>query len=197
MPSYGLIVEGEGDQHVFENLIKKVNSPDSAIYPLPCGGVGRLMKEFPALLKRFEYIHNLGPVDGALVIRDADNKSTEKVLAQMREKLQNKTYKFPHGVELCCVNRKVDTWLLADETAINEVSRLRGGKPVQRINQDLEDIVHPKELLQKILSAAKLKYSPAVLGEIAACVRLEQLETRVPSFKHFKRSVLRVWGKMR
>lgn len=195
MPSYGLIVEGDGDLHVFENLIRKVNSPDAAVYSFPCGGVTRLMKAFPALLRRFEYIHDGGPVDGALVIRDSDNRPVEQVLNQMAEKLHNKNYTFPRGVELCCVHRKLDTWLLADETAINAVSQLRGGKPVSRVNETLEDIVRPKELLQKKLSEAKLNYSPAVLGEIASRIDLEQLAYRVRSFDRFRQSVLRIWNR--
>ena len=193
MPSYGLIVEGDGDLCVFEHLIRKVNSPGAAIYPLQCGGVNRLMKVFPALLKRFEYSHEGGPVDGALVIRDSDNKPIDEVLKQMAEKLENRNYKFPRGVELCCVHRKLDTWLLADESAINAVSQSRGGKTIARINETLEDIVRPKERLQKVLSEAKLNYSPAVLGEIAAQIDLQQLAYRVRSFERFRQSVLKIW----
>lgn len=194
MPSYGLIVEGDTDKSVFENLVRKINSLDAEIYSFPCGGVSYLMREFPALLRRFEHIHLGGPVDGALVIRDADNKPIDQLRARMAEKLRNRTYNFPRGIELCCVNRKLDTWLLADESAINIVSEKRGGKQISRVNDTLEDIVSPKERLQKLLSDAKLNYSPAVLGEIAYHMDLKQLEYRVRSFQDFKQSVLRIWG---
>src|SRR5437016_5679955 len=92
--------------------------------------------ELPALLKRFEFAHNGGPVDGALVIRDCDNNAPATVLSQMQEKLGRKTYSFPR-VEFCAVRRKLDSWLLADEKAITKVSR---GKPIPRINEAIEDI---------------------------------------------------------
>ena len=194
MPSYGLIVEGEADQRVFEHLIRKVNSPDAAVYPLSCGGVERLMKEFPDLLRRFEYAHDSGPVDGALVIRDCDNKSALDVLEQMKKRLGNRTFRFPRGVELCAISRKLDSWLLADENAINAVSLSRRGKRIARVNEVIEDIAWPKEHLQRLLSEAKLNYTSVVLGEIAAEISLKQLEYRVPSFVSFKRSVLRIYG---
>lgn len=195
MPSYGLIVEGDSDQHIFEKLIRRINSPDAVIYTRPCGGVGRLMKDFPSLLKSFRHIHGGGPVDGALVIRDTDNKSAEDVFAKMKDRLRNRTFNFPRGVELCPIRRTVDTWILADERAIDIVSQSRGGRQIARINEILEDIAQPKERLQRTLNDAKLNYSPAVLGEIASNINLEQLEGRAPSFKVFKQSVLRIWGK--
>lgn len=193
MPSYGLIVEGEADKNVFDQLIRKVNSPDASIYPLTCGGVGRFMKIFPDLLLSFKYVHNGGGVDGALVIRDCDNKLAQDVLSRMQEKLGNRIYNFPRGIEFCVVKKNLDSWLLADENAINHVSRLRRGEPVARINATIEDIPNPKQQLQKILSEANLNYTPVVLGEIAAAINLQELEYRVPSFVTFKESVLRIY----
>jgi hypothetical protein len=190
LPSYGIVVEGEGDEQVFQHLIRKVNSPDAAIYCRVCGGVERLMKEFPDLLKTFEYAHNGEPVDGALVIRDCDNKSIEDVLNRMKEKLGRRIYRFPHGVEFCAIKRKLDSWLLADENAINAVCRRRA---ISRVNETIEEITHPKERLQKLLGEAKVNYTSAVLGQIAAEMNLEQLEYRVPSFAPFKRSVLKIY----
>jgi hypothetical protein len=193
LPSYGLIVEGDADAQVFHQLVKKVNSPDASIYCRVCGGVDRLMREFPALLRTFEYAHNGGPVDGAFVIRDCDRKNPATVLIQMRERLRQRAYRFPRSVELCVVNRMLDSWLLADERAINEVSRARHGKSVTRVNDDIENIAYPKELLQKLLTEAKLIYTSAVLGEIAAAIDLKVLVDRVPSFISFRDSVLKIY----
>jgi len=186
-------VEGEGDEQVFKQLILKINSPEAAIYCRPCGGVHRLMKEFPALLQTFEYAHHGGPVDGALVIRDSDDKPVSDVLDRMREKMGARHYRFPRGVELCIIRRKLDSWLLADENAINTVSRLRRGRLIPRVNETIEDITRPKERLQQLLSDAKLNYTSVVLGEIAAAINIEQLEYRVPSFTGFKNSVLNIY----
>ena len=193
MPSYGLIVEGDADKEAFQHLIRKANSPDASIYSLSCGGVERLMKEFPDLLRIFEYAHNGGPVDGALVIRDCDNKSEADVLKRMKERLGDRTYRFPRGVECCAIRRKLDSWLLADENALNTVSQARRGRVIARVNETIEEITRPKERLQRLLSEAKLNYTSAVLGEIAAAMNLEELEYRVPSFVPFKQSVLKIY----
>src|SRR5205814_987703 len=124
-------------------LLPMVNSPDATIYSLACGGIKELIKQFPALLKRFEYIHNGNPVDRALVIADCDNKSIDEVFAQLQSRLGNRTYNFPQGVRFCVVRRKLDTWLLADENAINAV-REGKGKQIPRVNEILEDMMHPK-----------------------------------------------------
>jgi hypothetical protein len=186
-------VEGDADKEAFQHLIRKANSPDASIYSLSCGGVERLMKEFPDLLRIFEYAHNGGPVDGALVIRDSDNKSVVDVLNRMKEKLGNRTFRFARGVEFCVIRRKLDSWLLADENAINTVSQSRRGRTTARVNETIEEITHPKERLQRLLSEAKLNYTSAVLGEIAAAMNLKQLEYRVPSFVAFKQSVLKIY----
>jgi hypothetical protein len=156
------------------------------------------MKEFPTLLQTFEYAHNGGPVDGALVIRDCDNKAAADVLNQMKERLGRKTYNFPRGVELCVVKKQLDSWLLADANAINIVSgsRRMGNsrhRTVARINETIEEITHPKDRLQRILSDVKLIYTSAVLGEIAAAIDLRELEDRIPSFMSFKESVLKIY----
>jgi len=189
LPSYGLVVEGEGDQRVYENLVPRIDSPDATVYCRSCGGVGRLMREFSALLKTFEYVHEGAPVDLAIVIRDTDMKPPALVMQKMREQLRNRRYPFP--IELCVVVRKLDTWLLADETAINAVARLRDGKVVARINEDVETIVDPKTRLQRTLTAAGLPYNPRVLEEIAQNANLQTLQYRSASFRQFEASVLR------
>jgi len=184
LPSYGLIVEGDGDAEVFQKLLPMVNSPDAAVYPLICGGIKQLMKQFPELLRRFEYVHNGEPVDRALVIADCDNKSIHDVLSELQSRLGNRTYKFTQGLRFVVVRRKLDTWLLADEKAINAARQGRG-QQIQRVNDVLEDLMHPKERLQRIMSAAKLIYTPATLGRIAENIDVAVLTDRVPSFRSF------------
>ena len=193
LPSYGLIVEGDSDEGVFSQLIRRVNSPEASIYPLRCGGVGTLMKEFPVLLKRFEFAHHGGPVTAALVIRDGDGKATEEVLHQMREKLGNRTYRFDR-LELCVIQRNTDTWLLADHNAVNTVARSRNGRNVAEVNGTLEDIEDPKSRMRALLTAAKLNYTPAVLTEIAGRINLDTLTYRLRSYQPFQEAVLRAQG---
>lgn len=147
------------------------------------------MREFPALLKTFEYAHEGGPVDMAIVIRDTDMKDPNLVLQKMHEQLGGRRYSFP--IELCIVIRKLDTWLLADERAISAVAKSRGGKVVARINEDLEMMIDPKTRLQRTLTAAGLPYNPRVLEEIAQQADLKTLQYRLNSFRQFEAALLR------
>jgi len=187
VPSYGLIVEGLYDRQVYENLTRKVDSPDARFFTLDCGGVGTLMTRFPALLKALEWIDNGGPVDKALVIRDSGNRACLDVENDMRAKIAGRTYRFPQGVEFCAVRQETETWLLADEDAITRAAGT--GRIAGRINGELEDIVDPKGKLKEVLSRLKVDYLPQVLGTIANNADLTRLRYRLPSFRSFETKV--------
>ena len=142
---------------------------------------------FPVLLDRFKHIHNGGPVDKALVIRDCDRKAVEDVRLEMERKLGDRTYPFP--VELCVVRRCLDSWLLADHDAISAVAIGRGGRRVGPVNQNPEEIQNAKERLMGLMAEARLPYTPAALGEISAIINLELLHYRCPSFRDFQTRV--------
>ncbi len=188
LPSYGLIVEGAKDAAVYPCLTRRTDSPDADTYVLDCGGVGRLMKEFPAFLRRFEHVHNGGPVDKAIVIRDADRKRADDVIAEMRRRLGDKTYGFP--VDLCVISRETETLLLADIPAIQRVSGARGGGRVPPVQENLDTIFDAKGRLSRVLSEARLSVTPALYAEIAKELDLGTLRQRVPTFNDFERSVL-------
>ena len=79
----------------------------------------------------------------------------------------------------------MDALLLADHEAVTHVALSRGGREVGPVNEALENIVRPKERLLRTLSAARLPYTPAVCGEIAAIADLERIGYRCPSFQMF------------
>src|SRR5260370_28559606 len=122
------------------------------------------MRNFPILLKPLESIEDGNPVDKALVIRDSGNRPCAEVEKDMRARIAGRTYRFPHGVEVCAVRQETETWLMADERAISTVA---GGRTVGVVNGNLEDILDAKGRLKTILSRAKLDYLPQVLGTIA------------------------------
>ena len=146
------------------------------------------MKEFPALLRRFEHIHKAGAVDKAIVIRDADRKRVDDVIAEMQQKLGNRTYGFP--VDLCVISRETETLFLADIPAIQRVSNRRGGRRVPLVQENLDTIFDAKERLFRVLSEARLTVTPALYSEIAEELDLENLRRCVPTFNDFALSVL-------
>ena len=188
MPSYGLIVEGANDGSVFPCLARRTNSPDASIYCIECEGVTHLMKNFPALLRRFEHVHNGGPVAKAIVIRDRDRKNTEQVLEEMRGKVQGRRYPFPIG--FCVISRETETLFLADVAAIQSVSNSRGGGRVTPVNEVLDNILDAKGRFRSLLSAARLTVARALYEQIAEELNLEALRARVPTFNQFEHCVL-------
>lgn len=187
--SYGIVVEGDKDIAVYEELIRKIYPEKLEVVPRQTAGVSGLMRLFPVLLRDFEHIRQGRPTDKALVIRDAGSRDPASVEQQMSEKIQGRRFSFPRGVQLFAVRRTMETWLLADEEAVNSVVLSRGGRRVTRIQETLEDIADAKGRFRRWLSEAKLPFDPQVCREIARQVKLGTLRYRCPSFRSFERKV--------
>jgi len=183
--SYGIIVEGDYDSAVYDALIRRLTSPDVYIKPLPCEGKPNVMKKFPGLLSAFKYEIGGNPVDMAIVIVDADGKDPIEVEAKMQEKIQDRTYPFPLKVRCYAVPQAMDTWLLADASAIDIAVRRRGGKAVTKSHDHPEDLPHPKEWLRKLLTDHNATYTAALCREIARETDLQLLSDRCPRFRVF------------
>jgi len=188
-PTYGLIVEGPYDQAMYEALIPRICGGE-VVFTRPCGGVDRLMKLFHALLRDLEHVVRGGPVDKALVIRDSGGKDPAAVETDMAHRISGRAYAFTRGVQLCIVQRTMETWLLADAQAINSVAAERGGRRIQDVQGTLEDVQDPKKELQSVLSEARLEYTTVVCAEIASHLRIDHLEYRCPSFRSFRQNVI-------
>jgi len=87
-------------------------------------------------------------------------------------------------------NGWVEAWLLADERALSQVAFLRGRSgSVKPISGALEEIMNPKEELQKILSKLRLPDDENVYQEIASAAELDRIAERCPHFKEFCKRV--------
>ena len=186
--SYGIIVEGAYDSAVYEAFIQKL-SPNAPIRPLTCGGKTELMKKFPGFLKAFEFELAGGPVDMAVVIRDADGKNPEEIEAQMASKIAGRQYPFALGVQFFAVPQALESWLLADVSALNVVSQRRGGKRVTKSHDAPETLYNPKEWLGELLIDHNLDYTAALAREIALEINLDELSKRCPRFRVFSERV--------
>lgn len=187
VPNDGCILEGQYDIPVFEAIIPRI-FPQAVVYRcLDCGGESNLMKKFPGYLRWLERIVDGRPVDKALVIRDSGGKEPNNVLTAMQSRIAGQQFSFPLGIQLCTVRREMETWLLADEEAINA---LAVGRRVGTLHGDIEEIVDPKEGLMARLTDLELDYRPSVCGQIAAAMKLEVLRYRSPSFRTFEQQVI-------
>jgi hypothetical protein len=84
MESYGVIVEGQFDVGVYEEFIRKICPEAHDIKARDAGGCAQLMKKFPSLLRSLEHVTQQGgPIDKALVIRDADCRDVAAIEAKM------------------------------------------------------------------------------------------------------------------
>jgi hypothetical protein len=189
--TYGVIVEGDYDSGVCEELIRKICPETHDINVRIAGGCAQLMKKFPSLLRSLEHVTDQGgPVDKALVIRDADCSDTAAVEAKMQASIERYRFSFPGGVGLHAVRQETETWLLADPEAINRVAASRRGNPSPRVPDPLEELQDPKEKLMAVLSRSGLNYTAEVCREIAKETDLVKLRTRCPSFAAFEQKVL-------
>jgi hypothetical protein len=188
--SFGVIVEGQYDVDFYRILIERISGNNPRIEILEGNGAS-LPRQFPILLRRFEYLLNGDPVERALVLKDADGRQVTEVEENLSRRVNQEHYRFPRGIRFCAIQQEMETWLLADEGAINAISLARGKDDgVLRIHEpQLENVVNPKERFQSALSSGGLDYTPAVCAEIALQVNLDTLRTRCPTFRRFEQSL--------
>ena len=87
MLTFGLVVEGDYDEAVLTEFIRKCAGHDVEIVSRVCNPKGSLMKRFPGFLEEFRYVKQGMPVDRAMVIRDADMREPHRIIA--RDGVQN------------------------------------------------------------------------------------------------------------
>jgi hypothetical protein len=186
----GIVVEGFSDSVVYPELIRKIRGDVGTINAKPCGDVIKLKSKFVAWLKHFEW-HSGFSFDKALVIIDSDCSDAARL-----EGLLNQIYEQSHfapsfPVHFHATKCELETWLLADEGAINQVSQNRGkNKRVRAATIQFESYRDAKELFQRVLSQAGLPADERVYQEIAAAANIGLIAERCPSFRQFANKVL-------
>lgn len=186
--NFGLVVESERDCSAYAILIAKIRDDIAHVIAIPCGNDAEVKKQFPAWLRHFQW-HAQYPIGKALIIRDSDRADPEVIEEEMQREFDRLQFRaFP--VHLHATRRELETWLLADENAINTVSRQRGkNRQVGAVNFNLEEHEYAKERFQEQLSDAGLPDTPAVYGEIAAAADVMRIATRCPLFQRFEDKV--------
>jgi hypothetical protein len=187
--NFGLIVEGEFDSRVYQALIRNIRSDVERIFPRVAGGRKRVQTKFPFFLD--EFMRNKGrPVDKVMVIHDSDDKDPAVLEQKHREAWDKTRIKPPFPVHFHATKCEVEAWLLADENAVNEVARARGGNPIAT-RQDIQLEAHPdpKSLFRTVLYECDLQATAEVYAEVASAADLDTIQNRCPRFGRFVEGV--------
>lgn len=185
--NFGLVVEGPTDEAAYPELIRKIRTDVGTIQIRPCGGKSRLRGIFNEFLSEFHRNH-AWQIETAFVIQDSDCRPSQHI----EERLQSNfsTALFP-GLHVTFFAPKCDleTWLVADENAINTVSQQRGKNCfVNPVGIQLE-IEKADQLFTEQLSRAQLSPVPAVYAGIARCLDINRVANLCPSFRRFMEMV--------
>ena len=188
--NWGIVVEGDRDKAAYPELIRKIRNDVGVVLAVPCENDVKLMKHFVGWLKYFEW-HAKIHVDKALVIRDSDCEDSivwERRMGEILERCRF-TPRFP--VHFHATKCELESWLLADEQAINSVARSRGKAGIVAVvSVQLESHRDAKELFRKGISKVGLPADPKVYQEIAGAASITRIGERCPQFEHFRESVL-------
>jgi len=184
----GIVVEGRSDLLTYPTLIRRIRDIDKH-QARECGGRFKLKDAFPYFLEEFQR-NPAWQIDVAFVIRDSDCNPPQRIEDDLRKAFDESLFDFP--VEFFATKCDLETWLLADENAISQVSRQRGeNKQVEPAQFQFESET-AKKLFRAQLSKANLRPVPDVYGEIAACMDLKRTAALCPSFRNFVDRIKRV-----
>lgn len=180
----GIVVEGISDEAVYSKLIPRIRREIERVVSRPCGDKKLLHDKFVGYLKEFQWKWDVGK---ALVIRDSDCRDSGAVENQLEQRLRASGFQPPYPFHFYATNCMVETWLLADEDAVNRVAQRRGKKrpSAQPVRDPLEGRTNAKTMFQRMLSQADLLANPAVYAEVAAVVDVELIRRRCPYFQEF------------
>jgi hypothetical protein len=181
----GIIVEGDRDGAAYPELIRKIRDDVEVVLAEPCGNDIKLMEKFVGWLKYFQWGAEHS-IDKALVIRDSDCSEPVAWESRMSQILAQSHFVPDFPVHFYATKCEVETWLLADENAINQVARNRGKQgTVSTVTVQLESHRNAKELFQKVLSKVRLPVDPKVYQEIASAASIDRIVARCPHFQMF------------
>lgn len=186
----GIVVEGPDDAAVYPILIKRIDPTIERVHARECTGRQKLKNKFVYFLKEFARnpaAFNIGKV---LVIRDSDCNDPGPIEQELQHIFARSNLQPAFGVSFHATKCKLESWLLADEDAINTVSMRRGGRGgIRRVGVDLENFREADQLYRGTLSHAGLQDTDAVMREIAQQASLEEVAARCPRFRDFKQKV--------
>lgn len=181
----GIVVEGDRDGAAYPEIIRKIRPDIQNVRAVVCGDLPRLKRTFIGWIKHFEW-HADFAAGKVLVIVDSDCADAAGKEAQLEHAYQQSHFVPSFAVHFHATKCELESWLLADENAVNCVSQNRGkNQRARAVDIELERHRNAKELFFKTLSKAGLPADPQVYKEVAEQVDIERIGRRCPSFALF------------
>jgi len=174
MPAIGLIVEGEYDEAVIPELLKRCRSGVNVVTRKCRGSVlGRLA----AIVQELSRSRTLERV---LIVADADGRPPEEVIKAIRDRLTpiNRLSVIP-----LVIVQMLEAWLIADSNTLKNVLGISGAFA------NPERVRDPKSELRRWLGSKA--YTPRLARTIAAQIDLNVLAHKCPRFDEFQRALRR------
>ncbi|MEM0171811.1 MAG: DUF4276 family protein [Conexivisphaerales archaeon] len=167
----GLIVEGESDKRALKEIILKYGL--RAEFGVCPGFSIRKIAKLGEMLKE-------SGCEKVIVLRDTECEERERKKEELKQEINELERK---GMKVCFAQCELETWLLADEKAIESVT---GVKMKEIANP--ESIGNAKEKIKEIFrkKGARLGYLAVEHApKIAHKMNVEKLERKCASFKEF------------
>jgi hypothetical protein len=184
---FGIVVEGETDSVVYRAMIQRIRPDVDLVLSEPCQGVPGVRTKFVGWLEYFQG-HPGHQVGKALVIRDSDCHDSQALEDELFRILDQSRFreKLTLPVHFYATRCMVETWLLADESAVNKVAVQRGKvRSARPVADPLEGATDAKKLFRQMLSQAQLRPVPAVYADVAAAADMHRIKQRCPYFQRF------------
>ena len=179
-----IIVEGDDDASVYPVFIRRIRNDVGKIHPVQCGGIDVLERKFVSFLEIFQ--KEQFDISKAIVIRDSDCSASEPLEEKLLQTLTTSGFRRSFLVDFHATKCKLETWLLADERAINQVAVLRGRTTtVREVDIQFEEYRDADKLLRKKLSEVRLPADSKVFAQIAEAADLQRIAERCPHFQQF------------
>ena|SRR5438094_5869847 len=181
----GIVVEGQSDVSVYSTIIRRIRPDVNRVLPKPCGGASCVRQQMVGWLKNFQW-HAGHNVQKALIIRDSDCRDPQAVEDELAHTLSQSRFQPTFPVHFYATKCELETWLLADENAVNVVAERRQKAPsANAVLGLLEGIRDAKERFIRMLSQSHLPAVPSVYGEVASSLDLDRVQERCPYFRKF------------
>jgi hypothetical protein len=182
---FGIVVEAERDAAVYSALIKRIRPEVQHVLPKPCYGVAGVRRRFVGWLKHFQW-HSGYEIGKALVIRDSDRRDPQAAEEELARILDQSAFQPRLPVHFYATRCMVESWLIADEDAVNQVARARGGTRGTALPvADALETLAAKDRFRRMLSEAGLPDTPTVYHEVAEVADLQRIKQRCPYFARF------------
>jgi len=125
-----------------------------------------------------------------VVIRDSDCADAVQREQELQAILTNSNFHPTYHFHFYATKCELETWLLADEGAVNAVAQNRGKKAkAKEVKIAFENYKPAKELFERTLSEVQLPADSVVYKEIAAAVDIKKIASKCGRFALFINAV--------